>query len=722
MKNLLSKAKDINRLVLASKIEEMSEQEIRKNVYKTQDWEKEIKSMKTSKMDLDLEMVGVGDVDADLKDEFDDEYDKAIQDMPDLIKNLTLKDEELGLHTLAPNKGKSTVCYPDVFNGKLGENIHKFKSKFKNALEANHVRASDEVETLLKYLGGDAKAAVGKNTPSLEEAFRLLTNAYGNPHLIWKKYKEDIKKALGKYSSWGKSCSVERRNALTKMIDFINEARTLAKEYRILKNEIMSESTIELICSILPFDFQKEILDKLEENSTVDDELDAIDCILGNHLKNSNVGLKLGLLKSKEREQQKDHYEDPRSGHNVDRRDRDNHDCDKCKDCKTDWNILGCSKLYQIKKVDERRSFLAKRKKCFKCGSYYKPRQHVCKWTDKEKARCTSQGCQYAAATCKEHKNNTSQELIAWLNKANIEYVADTIIANSIPHSEDLVQQEFDVFAKTFKEGTGNFEDRVHEFMKKRKYSPNSNIHDPETRRLLQQGQVSKMMSDDEVLEFFNKDMKKQKNDVIINGIPEGEPVFVFCTLKGKKSDLQCFIDSGANCWLALDGVPQEELRSVKMCDGPIRLGVASGMTTNAKAEWASLIPLADGSFQCVRGLTLDRVTGDMPQVNLKSAMEEFRNSNKYDEKIQNIKVPDCVGGKVSMIIGIQYQSLFPTPIHTMSNGLTLFESKLLPSAPGYLGCIGGPVKCLEKICNSAGAQNTFQYMSFLVENLRNLE
>ena len=76
------------------------------------------------------------------------------------------------------------------------------------------------------------------------------------------------------------------------MIDFINEARTLAKEYRILKNEIMSESTIELICSTLPFDFQKEILDKLEENSTVDDELDAIDCILGNHLKNSNVGRK----------------------------------------------------------------------------------------------------------------------------------------------------------------------------------------------------------------------------------------------------------------------------------------------------------------------------------------------------------------------------------------------------------------------------------------------
>ena len=34
-------------------------------------------------------------------------------------------------------------------------------------------------------------------------------------------------------------------------------------------------------------------------------------------------------------------------------------------------------------------------------------------------------------------------------------------------------------------------------------------------------------------------------------------------------------------------------------------MGVASGITVNASAEWASLLPFADGGHQIVRGLTL---------------------------------------------------------------------------------------------------------------------
>ena len=47
-------------------------------------------------------------------------------------------------------------------------------------------------------------------------------------------------------------------------------------------------------------------------------------------------------------------------------------------------------------------------------------------------------------------------------------------------------------------------------------------------------------------------------------------------------------------------------------------MGVASGITIQASAEWAALIPLADGGNQIVHGLTLMRVTGDMPKVNMK--------------------------------------------------------------------------------------------------------
>ena len=60
------------------------------------------------------------------------------------------------------------------------------------------------------------------------------------------------------------------------------------------------------------------------------------------------------------------------------------------------------------------------------------------------------------------------------------------------------------------------------------------------------------------------------------------------------------FIDLGANCWFARDGIPQNEFVSAELADGPIPLYVASGITTYASVEYGSLIPLADGKFQAV--------------------------------------------------------------------------------------------------------------------------
>ena len=83
-----------------------------------------------------------------------------------------------------------------------------------------------------------------------------------------------------------------------------------------------------------------------------------------------------------------------------------------------------------------------------------------------------------------------------------------------------------------------------------------------------------------------------------------------------------------------------------------------------------------------------------------------------------NVRVPKMVGGRIHMILGLIYQSIYPVPIHTMANGLTLFESKLRPSEPGLLACIGGPVKHLESLCTAAGEDATFSYISCLVNNM----
>ena len=164
------------------------------------------------------------------------------------------------------------------------------------------------------------------------------------------------------------------------------------------------------------------------------------------------------------------------------------------------------------------------------------------------------------------------------------------------------------------------------------------------------------MMSNDELQDFFTMDMPRVNQDPKIRSVLSGEPVFIFCVFKGKKGDVMTFIDSGANVQLALDGIPQKELDSVKLRDGPIPLGVASGKMAEAEAEWSSLISLQDGTFQCVRGLTMKTVTGQIPMMDLNPALDYIKKDCPNNQRIQNLKIPKVVGETVHMILGIPYQ------------------------------------------------------------------
>ena len=90
-------------------------------------------------------------------------------------------------------------------------------------------------------------------------------------------------------------------------------------------------------------------------------------------------------------------------------------------------------------------------------------------------------------------------------------------------------------------------------------------------------------------MSFFTYDMRKLKLDAKLHKVPEGEAVFIFCLIEGLTRPVMCFVDSGANCWLARDGVPEKEFISVKLRDGPIPLSVASGITAYAKAEYVTI-------------------------------------------------------------------------------------------------------------------------------------
>ena len=166
------------------------------------------------------------------------------------------------------------------------------------------------------------------------------------------------------------------------------------------------------------------------------------------------------------------------------------------------------------------------KKLCFRCGhNYIKGRfRHKCNWSNgRVDIRCTETNCTFAAATCKDHTDNASQELLSWLGRNSIKFVAETIYVN-LPQINESVMQ-----------------------MKNQRKSFDPNPIDPYTRKLCQEGKVAMMMKDDETLEVFTNDMRRTNVNTTIRGVPTGDPVFIFCVFKGKKSNIMTFIDSGAN-------------------------------------------------------------------------------------------------------------------------------------------------------------------------------
>ena len=117
MKNTVKKSKEIQKLIDEVKsVDEMSENELRQFLLESRTWEKKTDELTKTKESIEEDFVGET-VDADLEDEFETEYQDAIDKVTDLIKKLTVKDKEKGLFTLAPSKSKEKVVYPDHFIG-----------------------------------------------------------------------------------------------------------------------------------------------------------------------------------------------------------------------------------------------------------------------------------------------------------------------------------------------------------------------------------------------------------------------------------------------------------------------------------------------------------------------------------------------------------------------------------------------------------------------------
>ena len=635
---------------------------------------------------------------------------------------------------------KENIVYPPAFSGRTGENVFKFVKDFKDAISSDQVRKSDQVKTLLKYIKGSAKFTVGDHFKDLDSALKALEENHGNTALIWSNLKQDMEKKLGHFSKWGKVGTQMRLDAIHMCLDFLRNADTLAEDHPELVSDIYHISTVKFLKVILPNVYKDEFLKVCDASFTNKQVMQKLGNVLDDLRRKTQFDLSTedepgkdrrgnGYAPSSESSENKSI-----KSHSAGNTKFPRHNCHKSSECNTDWDMLGCVELYKLKKVEDRIKMLKESKSCIFCGApYSQPKdndnrnnKHFCRWNrGKYAAMCngmhqTNKECRSGAAVCLKHPDNASSELKTWLAKQNLKFVVGVAMAGNIKvrKCDDV---DFDEFTKFAKDIEGTVEQRLTKFKKIKDTTAQVGAGNP-PRDKLQSGEASKMMNDDQLVEYFTEDMRRSKKEQVLHPIPPGEPVFIFSVFQGKKNAVTALIDSGANCWLAEDGIPQRELDSVKLDHGPIPIGVASGLVAYANAEWASLLPLEDGTSQIVRGLTLEKVTGKMPELNLVPVYEAIKAKCKDIPEVQNLKVPAVVGGDVHMIIGIKYLNIFPEHIHTLPNGLTIFKSKLKPTSAGTLACIGGPVECLQQLCGTAGSKVTMSYMSCLIQNLRNFK
>ena len=579
LKNAVSKFKSLKKEVEdLPEVISMTDNEVRQSVVSSKEWKRDLKSFESLKETLDVDMITTM-VDDDIKAEFENTYKETVKVITDKISQLLLADKNLGLFSLTENKSKSIVQYPDTFGGSLGENVFKFVKDFRDAIEADQIRKADEVKTLLKYLKGDAKSNIGEHHKTLDSALKQLEDNYGCPRLIVDKYTRDYEKALGSIRNWGKHGTKERVDAINKTADFIRNLENLAADHPAhLKSEIYSKQTLMLLTKGMPHDYTKKLNETCGHSDPYEDWISAIFDILEEtkHTNLSALSTGIGAARSSK--------EDHPSNSKVNQTSHNGHDCTKSNYCRERWDYLGCINLYKVTQVSDRESFLRERRACFKCGkspfSIKGGKRHICSWKNgKMSARCTgkhSSGgrCYKAAAMCVEHEENASDVLLDWLQSHRIKFSVNMIL---LSHGSQIPDSYYDTLKAKV-----NKQEKI-----AAKARPQV-----KSRESLQSGKSALMMSDDEIYEFFSHDMQKLESSAEVQKIPSGEPVFIFCVIQGLSNPVMAFIDSGANCWLAQEGIPEKEFISVKLSDGPIPLSVASGITAYASAEYASLLQL----------------------------------------------------------------------------------------------------------------------------------
>ena len=199
------------------------------------------------------------------------------------------------------------------------------------------------------------------------------------------------------------------------------------------------------------------------------------------------------------------------------------------------------------------------------------------------------------------------------------------------------------------------------------------------------------------------KQLKEAVKGSTVFDVPEGEPLFLFSSAVGKNNPVKIFYDKGCSHVVFCEGVPDKELVGVMTKKGPLMINGVGDTNIKVNDEWACLLDRADGCKQVVQGVTVDRITSSFPMVSLKEAVREIKADDPRNQELQQLRVPDQVGGEADVLLGILYESCHPVHVHTLPSGLFLAKLKLASAGNKWTGVVGGPHRSFAALVQQAG-------------------
>ena len=178
--------------------------------------------------------------------------------------------------------------------------------------------------------------------------------------------------------------------------------------------------------------------------------------------------------------------------------------------------------------------------------------------------------------------------------------------------------------------------------------------------------------------------------------------MFMFSTISGKTREIQIFYDGGNSHCLFKTGVP-EELWGCLTKHGPHALGAVGATTVYGGDAWACQPMTTSGKREILIGIEVAQITTDFPTIDLSEAISDLMASKPDDPTLQALKPPGMVGGQVDILLGIQYLSHFPKLVHSLDNGLSIFEVRLTPFSSEVNAAIAGPHHSFNLILEQVG-------------------